>query len=157
MSTLPLAAALQTLLARLSASAWHVVLVNVAAFASLAFLVFVSFSLHPCCRGVLFTGCLHGPLLTSRCGMSACLHAPVRACARREPVELLKPKRTFNPVIQRFYKCVDRRALDPSAPVQDLDPEIQRYLNPDATILKQAEKALAKFKNSFRLVKVGER
>ena len=44
-------------------------------------------------------------------------------------MEALKPKHTFNPVLQRFYQCVQQRAMSPDAPVTTLDPTIAKYYN----------------------------
>ena len=41
--------------------------------------------------------------------------------------ESLKPKLTFNPVLQRFYQSLEARALDSTADVVDLDPVIAKY------------------------------
>jgi ATP-dependent DNA helicase 2 subunit 2 len=67
------------------------------------------------------------------------------------PTEALVPKRTFNPALQRFYQCVEHRALDPSADISELDPAIQRYIVPDASLAAAAAPALAEFKASFDL------
>jgi len=44
----------------------------------------------------------------------------------RDPCEALQPKTTFNPALQRFYQCVERRALDPEADISELDPVISK-------------------------------
>ena len=43
-----------------------------------------------------------------------------------QPMEALKPKCTYNPVLQHFYQAVQKRALQPEAPVPPLDPVIQK-------------------------------
>mmetsp|Transcript_12730 Transcript_12730/g.24528 ORF Transcript_12730/g.24528 Transcript_12730/m.24528 type:complete len:364 (+) Transcript_12730:377-1468(+) len=68
--------------------------------------------------------------------------------------ELLQPEQTFNPVLQRFYQCVERRALDESAEVSELDPLIARYVNPDKATLKASEGPFKAFKAAFQLRKV---
>jgi ATP-dependent DNA helicase 2 subunit 2 len=75
-----------------------------------------------------------------------------------EPTESLVPKHTFNPALQRFYQCVERRALDPSADIvgEGLDPAIQRYLVPLPSVLRQAAPKLAAFKSAFDLRPVEE-
>src|SRR5262245_40655856 len=71
-----------------------------------------------------------------------------------EPMELLNPKYTFNPALQRFYQCVERRALDPSAPIGELDPVISKYVEPDKDLMKKAEPAFQAIRQSFKFEKV---
>jgi ATP-dependent DNA helicase 2 subunit 2 len=73
-----------------------------------------------------------------------------------EPGEALIPKYTFNPALQRFYQCVERRALDPSADISELDPNIARYIVPSPSLLRQAAPKLANFKSAFDLRPVEE-
>jgi ATP-dependent DNA helicase 2 subunit 2 len=40
--------------------------------------------------------------------------------------ESLKPKYTYNPVLQRFYQCVQFRALNPDSNLPKLDPLIEK-------------------------------
>eukprot|EP00455_Lapot_gusevi_P048048 TRINITY_DN6592_c0_g2_i3.p1 TRINITY_DN6592_c0_g2~~TRINITY_DN6592_c0_g2_i3.p1 ORF type:complete len:729 (-),score=150.15 TRINITY_DN6592_c0_g2_i3:21-2207(-) len=68
-----------------------------------------------------------------------------------ETTEILKPKYTFNPILQRFYQCVERRALDPSAPVSELDPVIKSYLEPNPQVFERSREALQQFKQAFPL------
>eukprot|EP00742_Colponemidia_sp_Colp-10_P004962 GILJ01005302.1.p1 GENE.GILJ01005302.1~~GILJ01005302.1.p1 ORF type:complete len:723 (-),score=144.13 GILJ01005302.1:98-2182(-) len=74
-----------------------------------------------------------------------------------EPAEALKPKMVFNPVLQRFYQCIQNKALHPDQPLPPLDPNIAEYLMPDATLLKKAEKELRDFASQFTLTKGGEK
>lgn len=67
--------------------------------------------------------------------------------------ELLKPEITFNPVLQRFYQCVQARALDESSGLPELDPLIAGYVNPSQEILKRAEGPLAAFKDNFQFTR----
>lgn len=46
-------------------------------------------------------------------------------------MEALKPKHTFNPVLQHFYQSVQNRALNPQHPLTELDPVIRSYIQPD--------------------------
>lgn len=68
-----------------------------------------------------------------------------------DPTEALVPKHTFNPALQRFYQCVERRALDPDADVSELDPSIARYIVPDPSLLRQAAPKLNNFRAAFDL------
>lgn len=49
--------------------------------------------------------------------------------------ESYKPSKLFNPALQRFYQCVERRALNPYADIEALDPVIQAYINPDKAMM----------------------
>jgi len=71
--------------------------------------------------------------------------------------EQLKPTDTFNPVIQRFYQSVEVRALDPSAPIPELDPIIANYVNPAEAMLKKADAAFKRFADVFKFEKVEEK
>ena len=51
-------------------------------------------------------------------------------------------------------QCVERRALDPSTPVEELDQTISAYVNQNPLLLKRAEKALGAFKDNFPLERV---
>lgn len=77
----------------------------------------------------------------------------VQEDADGDEVELLKPERTFNPVLQRFYQCVQARALDEGSALPELDPLIAAYVNPDQAMMKKAEGPLATFKDNFMLVR----
>jgi len=68
-----------------------------------------------------------------------------------EPMESLKPKFTYNPVLQRFYQCVQHRALHPNAPLPPLDPVISQYCNPDQQLFTAAKRQLEDFKRLFPL------
>jgi len=68
-----------------------------------------------------------------------------------EPIEALKPRYTFNPALQRFYQCVERRALDPEAPIDELHPSIQKYILPDPSLMRQAAPKIRAFKQAFQL------
>jgi len=70
------------------------------------------------------------------------------------PVEALKPKYTYNPVLQRFYQCVQKKALNPQESVLEaLDPLIARYINPDEQLFHKAKGAIKNFQDSFKLTK----
>ncbi|PRP79754.1 hypothetical protein PROFUN_12616 [Planoprotostelium fungivorum] len=68
-------------------------------------------------------------------------------------MEALKPKHVYNPVLQQFYQAVEKRALDSTAEIPPLHPVIEKYLNPDPSILETAEPALKKLKAEFPLEK----
>jgi len=71
-------------------------------------------------------------------------------------MEALKPKYTFNPVLQRFYQCVEKRALDKTAKIEELDPVIASYINPDERVHKRAAAAFKALETAFPLHKVVE-
>lgn len=49
----------------------------------------------------------------------------------------------FNPVLQRFYSNLQTRALDAHAALQDVDPLITKYLEPDAALFSNEDTAAA--------------
>lgn len=71
-----------------------------------------------------------------------------------QPVEALKPKNTYNPVLQHFYQCVQKRALDKEAALPPLDPAIAKYLNPDGALFAKAKQALEDFEQKFPVTKL---
>jgi ATP-dependent DNA helicase 2 subunit 2 len=60
-----------------------------------------------------------------------------------EAMEMLKPKYTYNPALQRLYQCVQERALHPSNELPALDPLISAYLRPEETLHTQPQAAAA--------------
>ncbi len=70
-------------------------------------------------------------------------------------MEALKPKHTFNPVLQHFYQCVQKRAFNKHASLPKLDPLIEKYVNPDEQLLEKSENSLIEFKIQFPLTKTG--
>jgi ATP-dependent DNA helicase 2 subunit 2 len=68
--------------------------------------------------------------------------------------EALKPKHTFNPVLQHFYQSVQNRALDKNRPIDELDPVIKSYINPDQQLKERASQAITNFRQNFLLQKV---
>ncbi|KAJ4457638.1 putative X-ray repair cross-complementing protein 5 [Paratrimastix pyriformis] len=70
-----------------------------------------------------------------------------------QPMEAIKPRFTYHPVLQHFYQCLQQRALRPDEPLAALDPFIERYVNPDSEVLRRAEDALNAFKAAFPLHK----
>lgn len=71
-----------------------------------------------------------------------------------DTTEVLKPKHTYNPVLQHFYQTVQARALKPGAPIPKLDPKIEAYVNPDEALLKKAKAELDAFQAAFPLQRV---
>eukprot|EP00011_Vannellida_sp_DIVA3-517-6-12_P007195 CAMPEP_0114621812 /NCGR_PEP_ID=MMETSP0168-20121206/9418_1 /TAXON_ID=95228 ORGANISM="Vannella sp., Strain DIVA3 517/6/12" /NCGR_SAMPLE_ID=MMETSP0168 /ASSEMBLY_ACC=CAM_ASM_000044 /LENGTH=721 /DNA_ID=CAMNT_0001833015 /DNA_START=11 /DNA_END=2176 /DNA_ORIENTATION=- len=71
-----------------------------------------------------------------------------------DTTEVLKPKHTYNPVLQHFYQTVQARALKPGAPVPKLDPRIEAYVNPDEALLAKAKVELDAFEAAFPLQRV---
>ncbi len=71
-----------------------------------------------------------------------------------EPCESLDPKYTFNPVLQRFYQAVEKRALDPTADISELDPSISKYMMPDSDLMLHATPAFDDFNRHFALTKL---
>eukprot|EP01137_Pigoraptor_chileana_P000122 Opistho-2@35759 len=74
-----------------------------------------------------------------------------------KPVEMLKPKRTFNPAIQRFYQCVQHRALHPEDPIPVLDEAIRAYMEPNARLVDASKAAVERLSTLFPLKKIEKR
>ncbi len=72
-------------------------------------------------------------------------------------IEALKPKYTYNPVLQRFYQCIQHRALHPNTPLPKLDPLIEKYVNPDEELFHKSMDPIKKFKSVFSLAKVEDK
>jgi ATP-dependent DNA helicase 2 subunit 2 len=69
------------------------------------------------------------------------------------PIEALKPKYTYNPALQHFYQVLQSRAMQPEAPLPPLDALVEKYVNPDEELFKNAEDSLKNFKEKFVFVK----
>lgn len=72
-----------------------------------------------------------------------------------QAVEALKCNRTFNPVRQRVFQCIQHRALNPDDPsLPDLDPVVASYLEPSAEFKARCASECMKIKDMFRLEKI---
>lgn len=66
--------------------------------------------------------------------------------------EQLRPKITFNPVLQRIYQAIQHRALNPDDPdFPELDENITSYISPDKSLFEKAANEVKTFTNSFEL------
>lgn len=83
-----------------------------------------------------------------------CLCCAATIC-RSNRTEALAPHRTFNPVLQRFYQALQARAMEPDCPLPALDPEIEKYVTPDASLFKAQEARVRAFRSNFELKKNG--
>eukprot|EP01132_Coremiostelium_polycephalum_P004803 gene4803-5989_t len=70
-----------------------------------------------------------------------------------EPIPALRPRYTYNPLLQHFYQCLHHRALHPNSSIPKLDPVIANYINPDDQILEKSKSAIKEFSAQFPLVK----
>lgn len=68
-------------------------------------------------------------------------------------IESLKPKYTYNPILQHFYQCVQHRALHPHSPLPTLDLLIKKYIYPDEELFHKANLVFKNFKEIFPLEK----
>jgi len=71
-------------------------------------------------------------------------------------MEALKPRRTHNPALQRFYQVVQHKALFPQRPLPPVDPAVARILEPNAALFARAEPFLQEFQRLFKLEKAPE-
>lgn len=69
--------------------------------------------------------------------------------------EQLKPKMTFNPVLQYLYQCIQHRALHPEdKKLPSLDERIANYIRPDKNLFEKAEAEVAAMSKAFELKKI---
>ena len=80
---------------------------------------------------------------------------PGTSMTHRNVTEALRPERTFNPVLQRFYQALQARALEPDCPVPPLDPEIEAFVTPDAALFEKGERVVKAFRANFEFKKNG--
>ena len=68
-----------------------------------------------------------------------------------DKIEQLKPQQTFNPILQRFYQNLQNRALDSQSKLQELDPLILKYLEPDPILFnnQNTKKCIKEFEQIF--------
>ncbi|KYQ93240.1 ATP-dependent DNA helicase [Tieghemostelium lacteum] len=69
------------------------------------------------------------------------------------PIAALRPRYTYNPLLQHFYQCLHHRALQPGSAIPKLDPIIENYINPDEQILERAKDSISQFNSQFTLQK----
>jgi ATP-dependent DNA helicase 2 subunit 2 len=68
--------------------------------------------------------------------------------------ELLKPKLTFNPYLQRLYQCLQHRASFPDDPLPELSPVIANYLKPSQAVMTKCEPVIEKMTKLYKLERV---
>ncbi len=105
-------------------------------------------------RPYIFPAFSHNPKFDVSVAQRAAARDLISALDLSAPVPIddkLNPEFTFNPSVQRFYACLEARALDPEAPLQPLDPAIKAYVEPDAALFASASGALAAFAAQFPL------
>eukprot|EP01113_Clastostelium_recurvatum_P048652 TRINITY_DN8908_c0_g1_i3.p1 TRINITY_DN8908_c0_g1~~TRINITY_DN8908_c0_g1_i3.p1 ORF type:complete len:744 (-),score=183.33 TRINITY_DN8908_c0_g1_i3:59-2119(-) len=66
-------------------------------------------------------------------------------------MEALKPRYTYNPVLQHHYQCLQARALRPEASLPPLDSALSNYITPDKKLFEEASEALKQFQEQFPL------
>ncbi|XP_002405506.4 X-ray repair cross-complementing protein 5 [Ixodes scapularis] len=71
-----------------------------------------------------------------------------------EPQELFKSSQTCNPYLQRFYQCVQHRALHPKDPLPEVAPHVADALKPPKAITELARPVLEKMASLFPLHEV---
>ncbi|KAF2069356.1 hypothetical protein CYY_009327 [Polysphondylium violaceum] len=70
-----------------------------------------------------------------------------------DPIPLLRPRYTYNPLLQHFYQCLHHRALHPNTAIPKLDAVISAYINPDEQILEKSKHSILEFSTQFPLTK----
>jgi ATP-dependent DNA helicase 2 subunit 2 len=84
----------------------------------------------------------------------AAARAVIEAMDLSRPEEAVVPEQTYNPAIHHFYQCLVARALDPRAPLPEIDQRIARAVQPDPALLVSAKGALNGFAAEFVLTPV---
>jgi len=70
------------------------------------------------------------------------------------PTEALKPKSTYNPVIQYFNQCVASKAMKgPTSELPKIDNFLIQYMSPDKDLLEKSASSINKFAEKFPLQK----
>ncbi|KAM9977506.1 hypothetical protein ACTFIR_011373 [Dictyostelium discoideum] len=70
-----------------------------------------------------------------------------------DPIQMLKPRFTYNPLLQHFYQCLHHRSLHPNTQIPKLDPIIAEYINPDQIIMNKSKQSIKNFADKFPLTK----
>eukprot|EP00164_Ancoracysta_twista_P005692 GFYU01007816.1.p1 GENE.GFYU01007816.1~~GFYU01007816.1.p1 ORF type:complete len:757 (-),score=282.95 GFYU01007816.1:39-2186(-) len=70
-----------------------------------------------------------------------------------DPDEMLNPKKTYNPILQRFYCSVIARAKDPTASLQAAPADVAQYCMPDEEIFGKSKRQLDAFVKQFPITK----
>ncbi|CAN7998908.1 unnamed protein product, partial [Ixodes hexagonus] len=71
-----------------------------------------------------------------------------------EPQELFKSSQTCNPYLQRFYQCVQHRALHPKEPLPEIAPHVVDALKPPKTVAELSGPVFEKMASLFPLHEV---
>jgi len=71
--------------------------------------------------------------------------------------EMLKPKMTFNPYLQRLYQCMQHRVLNPDDPLPELSPLVAEYLKPPQEVTTKCEATVTKMKQLFKLEDISKK
>eukprot|EP00730_Choanoeca_flexa_P005955 TRINITY_DN12057_c4_g1_i5.p1 TRINITY_DN12057_c4_g1~~TRINITY_DN12057_c4_g1_i5.p1 ORF type:complete len:733 (+),score=248.24 TRINITY_DN12057_c4_g1_i5:50-2248(+) len=66
-------------------------------------------------------------------------------------VEGLAPDDTFNPAVQMYDQAVIQRALHPDEPLNDLDPLVAQYIEPNELLVKKSKPLVDTLKELFPL------
>ncbi|KAK4476526.1 hypothetical protein RD792_015682 [Penstemon davidsonii] len=65
--------------------------------------------------------------------------------------EALQPNLTPNPVLERYYRCLELKSKDHDAAVPPLDETLKKITEPDSEILTQSRAVINEFRRSFEL------
>lgn len=69
-------------------------------------------------------------------------------------VQELDPKRTFNPSLQYFAQVVSERITEPTAPIPEMNENIQQYMRPNIQKFTEATPQIEEFAKQHKLVQV---
>ncbi|KAG8391672.1 hypothetical protein BUALT_Bualt01G0211700 [Buddleja alternifolia] len=65
--------------------------------------------------------------------------------------EALQPDLTPNPVLERYYRCLELKSKDRDAAVPPLDETLRKITEPNAELLSQSRVVIEEFRKSFEL------
>lgn len=65
--------------------------------------------------------------------------------------EVLQPNFTPNPVLERYYRCLELKSIDQNASVPPLDETLRKITEPDPELLSQNRAVTDEFRRSFEL------
>ncbi|KAL3814909.1 hypothetical protein ACJIZ3_016177 [Penstemon smallii] len=65
--------------------------------------------------------------------------------------EALQPNLTPNPVLERYYRCLELKSKDHDAAVPPLDETLKKITEPDSELLSQSRAVINEFRRSFEL------
>ncbi|KAJ3064776.1 X-ray repair cross-complementing protein 5, partial [Quaeritorhiza haematococci] len=70
-----------------------------------------------------------------------------------QPHEAYKIRDVFNPAYQRLYQCIAVRALNPKAPLPEVDPRVVAGISPLPELMEKSKEPAERLKEAFKIEK----